>query len=194
MKTAVLAEGENDVILLSKVHRMIDGTSPFAVYFNDGEGPGNQDVRLNQHMMSDSKDMIYKSEGGRSEIARIFAHICMNVIPKNFKLEILVDLDGDPYHELEDEFNRELTRNFGNRYEFVEETRAYYPDLLELEYRIGAVSGDQDTIGITAFSDSLEEQTNILDTDDKPTRIQKIISYLDDNPPIFEVLQSRLFE
>lgn len=194
MKTAVLAEGENDVIFLSEAHKLIDETSPFAVYFNDGQGPGNQDVRLNQHMMSDSPELLYKSEGGRTEIARIFAHICMNTLPKDINVEILVDLDGDPYHELEGEITRELTRNFGNRYEFVEENRESYVDLLELEYRIGAVSGDRDTIGIIAFSDSLEEQVNILDTDDKPTKIQKINSYLGNRPPVFQVIRARFFE
>lgn len=193
MKTAVLAEGENDVILLSQAHRRIEETSPFAVYFNEGQGPGNQDVRLNQHILADSEDVIYEAEGGRSKITKVFAHICMNTIPKEIKLDILVDLDGDPLNELEEEFDRELTRNFGNRYEFKEENRETFPGLIETEYRCGGISGDQDTIGIVAFSESLEEETNIIDTDNKPTRIQKINSYLDCGPPVLEVLRSRLF-
>lgn len=187
MKKVVLSEGKNDVYFLSEVHDRSNSGDEYSVYISEVEEE-DQTKRLRQYRIDSRFNFYYKSEGGRSKvIKKLRSHSLMFT---EFQLYLLVDLDCSTINDFLELANGKLKEDYGNKVKITQDGQKRFNDIVIIDSTLQMQTIGNRSIPIVAFYDDLEAAVGINSSDNKEKKLQKIRSYLNDNPKLEEEISN----
>ena len=188
----VLTEGLNDVWFLSLLHNEYSDHDRFD-YFDNQSEEITENKRISQHVIDTNYEYLYKAEGGRPNLCIIFSDVSQALVGMDIETFILVDLDDEPISELYDEINNNLYTDYGNSTELVERSRQNNHQMYTLDTILQNDSRKDMPVTIFAFHSNLEEAVGINRGEDRQAKMQKIWSYIKQNPSVCENIALELF-
>ncbi|WP_144060689.1 hypothetical protein [Salinarchaeum sp. Harcht-Bsk1] len=113
--TIVLTEGINDLAFLEQLHSR-SGVGEYCDRFNNQESDETQTQRIRQHRIGTSITYLYKCEGGRSEVEKIYAREGPSIGEKGLRTVLMFDMDDDSsFSDVLDSLNSSLWKEWRNR-------------------------------------------------------------------------------
>lgn len=193
MDKVIFSEGKNDVLLLSTIHETLNTRSNYNSFINQ-DAEIDQTARLTHHRTGSEFEYLYKAEGGRSEVIRIFARTVVHLCDFDFDLTILVDLDGEPLSVFQSELDSEFVEVHRNRVRIEYGPIIAESSLIKVPCKILIQNSIEGEFNLLAYAESLEDETGIVDGEDDPTKIAKINQYISENGPHIDLISETLFD
>lgn len=178
---------------LRSAHRELAPSNTTCDIFNNERNEENESKRITQHHIDDRIDYLYKSEGGKNKMAKIFSDICVQTLGIGMDLYMMVDLDGDLTNKLVNMLNRALMSDYHNAVSVFIYDRISNSDLLVLDCRLEVDGRGNHSICIIAFHQKLETATGIRYNDSISEIEHKSARYIDNNPDISNDIQDALY-
>lgn len=113
--TIVLTEGINDLVFLEQLHTRSE-VEEYCDRFNNQERDETQTQRIRQHRIGTSISYLYKCEGGRSEVEKIYAREGPSIGEQGLRTVLMLDMDDDgSFSAVLESLNSSLWEEWGDR-------------------------------------------------------------------------------
>jgi hypothetical protein len=107
-----------------------------------------------------------------------------------FQLYLLVDLDCSTINDFLELTNGKLKEDYGNKVKITQDSQEIFNDIVIIDSTLQMQTIGNRSIPIVAFYDDLEAAVGINSSDNKEKKLQKIRSYLNDNPRLEEEISN----
>jgi hypothetical protein len=125
--TIVLAEGINDLAFLQELHHR--STQKYCDRFNNEESDVTQTKRVRQHRYGNSISYLYKCEGGRSKLEKIYAREAPSIGDYGLDTVLMLDMDDDTsFSQVIDSLNSNIYDEWGGSYSLQVSGNAKFTD------------------------------------------------------------------
>lgn len=192
--TVVLTEGINDLAFLEQLH-IQSGVSKEYDQFNNQKSDETQTQRIRQHRIGTSISYLYKCEGGRSKLEKIYAREGPSIGQEGLHAVLMLDMDDDSsFSAVLDSLNSCLWEEWGNEISLVVtgDTR-FTEDFIIKECSLEGNGEVYDEPTIITFYNDMEAATGISYGISYDSKKRQAEEYFINNSEVTEVLADALY-
>lgn len=192
--TVVLTEGINDLAFLEQLHTR-SGVGKYCDRFNNEESDETQTQRIRQHRIGASISYLYKCEGGRSEVEKIYAREGPAIGKEGLRTILMLDMDDDDdFSAVLDSLNSSLWEEWGDRLSLAANGNVKFTkDFVLKECSLEGDGELFDEPKIIAFYDDMEAATGMSYGIRFSKKKQQAEKYFKSQPDETEVLIDALY-
>ncbi|WP_147299468.1 hypothetical protein [Haloferax sp. Atlit-6N] len=192
--TIVLTEGINDLAFLEALHTL-SGVEEYCDRFNNEQSDETQTQRIRQHRIGTSISYLYKCEGGRSEVEKIYAREGPSIGEKGLRTVLMLDMDDDTsFGSVLDSLNSSLWEEWGNRVSLAANGNTKFTnDFIIKECLLEGNGEIFDEPTIITFYNDMETATGMSYGVSPSKKKQQAEQYFRDHPDEAEALIDALY-
>lgn len=192
--TIVLTEGINDLAFLEQLHTRSD-VGEYCDRFNNQESDETQTQRIRQHRIGTSISYLYKCEGGRPEVEKIYAREGPSIGEKGLRTVLMLDMDDDSsFSAVLESLNSSLWEEWGSQISLTTNGNTEFTaDFIIKECLMEGNGEIFDKPTIIAFYNDMETATGISYGVPFSTKKQQAERYFRNQPDEAEVLVDVLY-
>jgi hypothetical protein len=192
--TIVLTEGINDLAFLEQLHNR-SGVREYCDKFNNKESDETQTQRIRQHRIGTSISYLYKCEGGRPEVEKIYAREGPSIGEKGLRTVLMLDMDDDgSFNAVLESLNRSLWEEWRNRISLaVNETMKLTDDFIIKECVLEGKGEIFNEPTIITFYSNMEKATGMSYGVSYSRKKQQAEQYFRNHPDEEEALINALY-
>lgn len=190
MQWVVFGEGKNDAYFIGECFRF-ERYDLYEREFNAEEHDHTdlipqetEVVRRFLRLRRDDRAILLKSEEGPKLLPAVGTFV-PELAGQGVHLGVVCDLDGAVIEETLDLLNQELTARTQAPLHIAPSSDPIdHGDVITMRCELNEEEEYLDSIGLIAFHDDLEAVVGIQETDDRPSREDKIDRYVEENPSV----------
>lgn len=196
MKRIVFAEGKYDVLLLRKVLETCSGSVEVTNFIGEDvvSSIGGEESRAVRSFIErrNPYHLLLKSEGGKSDLKRLFAQLMPELYNEEVAYNLLIDLDGGSFQGIQSEINERCESYTVDIAVEVNECTTSNAHLLGYNCSVNLNGETRDSFNAVGFTHSMETSAGIEKDQDNDEKREKI-HRLSRNDSVTEPIKDLLF-